>query len=200
MESALQKNHNVTGLTISNAQASFAKQRLQHKLNEKSQIKIQDYRDEKNKYDAIVSIEMFEAVGEKFWPNYFDKVHQCLENQGLAMIQTITIRDDLFDQYRKRSDYIRAYTFPGGMLPSLEKFKMQANRANLDCKDVFSFGKDYAKTLKEWLKNFKKVEKTILDFGYKQEFIRSWEFYLALCIGGFESGQTNVSQILLQKN
>lgn len=194
MEAATQ-NHNVTGLTISNAQADFAMKRLQSK----GQIKIQDYREEKNKYDAIVSIEMFEAVGERFWPNYFNQLNNCLKDDGKAVIQTISIRDDLFNNYRKRGDYIRAYTFPGGMLPSISIFEKEAKKANLKCKEIYSFGHDYALTLRSWLQNFHNAKDKIKQLGYKEEFLRSWEFYLALCVGGFEAGQTNVSQILIEK-
>src|SRR6201985_1521541 len=145
-ERAAGADHHVTGLTISPSQHRFATERL----NGKADIRLEDYRKSKGTFDQIVSIEMFEAVGEHYWPQYFATVAERLKRGGRAVIQPITIRDDLFDGYRGRSDFIRHYVFPGGMLPSLGRFREEAERAGLKFAEAFSFGRDYARTLREW--------------------------------------------------
>ncbi len=142
-------------------------------------------------------IEMFEAVGFRYWPAYFSTIKKCLAKDGVAMVQTITIRDDAFDNYIKRSDYIRHYIFPGGMLPSVSKFKECAKQAGLVCNDVYLFGKDYAKTLQEWRKRFSASEQAIRALGHNDEFIRSWQMYLSMCAASFGNGRTNVMQVEL---
>src|SRR5580698_8568359 len=142
-ERAAADNHQVTGLTISPSQHKFATERLKGAAD----IRLQDYRRCKGQFDNIVSIEMFEAVGEHYWPQYFATVAERLKRGGRAVIQTITIRDDLFHGYRSRSDFIRHYVFPGGMLPSLQRFREEAEKAGLKALSAFSFGQDYAHTL-----------------------------------------------------
>jgi cyclopropane-fatty-acyl-phospholipid synthase len=193
-EAANNMGHNVQGITISPSQYEIARTRV----SGKSQIHLKDYRDVKGMFDAIVSIEMFEAVGEKYWPEYFQNIRAKLKHGGKALIQTITIEDSIFNSYRKRSDFIREYTFPGGMLPSINKFKEEAAKSKLVCKEVFSFGKDYANTLRHWLKRFDEKQSEILSMGYSDEFIKNWRFYLASSIAAFESGRTNVVQIELE--
>jgi cyclopropane-fatty-acyl-phospholipid synthase len=181
---------NITGITISDNQYNFAKERL----DGKAKILMQDYRDVESKFDRIVSIEMFEAVGEKYWSTYFNQIKRSLVQNGRAIIQTITIDDSAFEQYRKNSDYIRHHVFPGGMLPSKKRFCEDAKKAGLSVVDIFEFGYDYAWTLREWYKNFKnKMEE--LSKIYPIDFLRAWEFYLSISVAGFESGRTNVMQV-----
>jgi len=192
-EEAAKFSRRVTGLTISPSQHSFASERL----GEKADILLQDYRDTKGLFDAIVSIEMFEAVGERYWPIYFKTIGERLRRGGKAVIQTITIGDEFFEGYRKRSDFIRHYVFPGGMLPSAKRFQEEAAKAGLIASNLFSFGQDYAKTLKEWLKRFEAKRDEILSMGYSEAFIRNWRFYLGVCAATFATGRTNVVQVEL---
>jgi len=192
-EAANNMGHNVQGITISPSQYEIAKTRV----SGASKIHLKDYRDVRGMFDAIVSIEMFEAVGEKYWQEYFQHIKAKLKDGGKALIQTITIEDSIFESYRKRSDFIREYTFPGGMLPSINKFKEEAEKSKLVCKEVFSFGKDYANTLRQWLKRFDEKQDVIKSMGYSEAFIKNWRFYLASSIAAFECGRTNVVQIEL---
>ncbi len=192
-ERASADGHAVTGLTISPAQHKFATQRLQGK----AEIRLEDYRRSSGKFDNIVSIEMFEAVGEHYWPAYFQTVAERLKRGGRAIIQTITIRDELFAGYRTRSDFIRHYVFPGGMLPSLARFRQEAERAGLKFAGAFGFGKDYARTLREWLVRMQEQEGAIRALGHDQQFLRNWEFYLGICAAAFEVARTDVVQVEL---
>ena len=192
-ERAAADSHHVTGLTISPAQHKFATARL----NGAADIKLQDYRLTKGTFDNIVSIEMFEAVGEHYWPQYFACVAERLKRGGRAVIQTITIRDELFDGYRMRSDFIRHYVFPGGMLPSLARFREEAEKAGLKFAGAFGFGKDYARTLREWLVAMQAKEPQIKALGHDQQFLRNWEFYLGMCAAAFEVARTDVVQVEL---
>ena len=193
-ERACADNHHVTGLTISPAQHAFATDRLK---NCNAEIRLQDYRHAKGKFDNIVSIEMFEAVGEHYWPAYFATVAERLKRGGRAVIQTITIRDELFDGYRTRSDFIRHYVFPGGMLPSLGRFREEAEKAGLKFAGAFGFGKDYARTLRTWLAAMQKSEGAIRALGHDDRFLRNWEFYLGICAATFEVARTDVVQVEL---
>jgi cyclopropane-fatty-acyl-phospholipid synthase len=195
MAQACEQGNFVTGLTISKDQFDYANKRLREQT--KAKIKFQDYRDEKQRYDAIVSIEMFEAVGERYWPTYFQAIKRCLRDNGKALIQTITIADNIFKNYRKDSDFIRHYIFPGGMLPSKAVFVKQAQKAGLSVNDVHEFGLDYAWTLREWLKRFDAVTPVLLEQGYQESFINMWRFYFYYCIAGFETERINVMQIEL---
>jgi cyclopropane-fatty-acyl-phospholipid synthase len=192
-ERAAQRAHRVTGLTISPAQHRFATERLKGTAD----IRLEDYRKTRGLFDMIVSIEMFEAVGEQYWPRYFQTVAERLKRGGRAVIQTITIRDDLFADYRRRSDFIRHYVFPGGMLPSLQRFREEAERAGLRVAGVFSFGKDYARTLREWSARMQERSTDILALGHDRNFLRNWEFYLGICAASFNVGRTDVSQVEL---
>lgn len=194
-EEALKRQHTLTGLTLSHEQYDYATKRL---ANQPADIVLRDYRHEKEMFDYIVSIEMFEAVGERYWPTYFSTVKNRMKKGGKAMVQTITIADESFQTYRKTSDFIRQYTFPGGMLPSVEVFNKEAKKAGLKCKEVFAFGQDYAKTLAEWLKTFDASVMRFKEMGYNEEFIRSWRYYMAACAGSFAAGRTNVVQIELE--
>jgi cyclopropane-fatty-acyl-phospholipid synthase len=186
--------HKLTGLTISPAQHAFATERLK---GTDAEIRLEDYRKAGGRFDNVVSIEMFEAVGEHYWPAYFATVAQRLKRGGRAVIQTITIRDDLFPGYRTRSDFIRHYVFPGGMLPSLGRFREEAERAGLKFAGAFGFGKDYARTLRTWLASMQKAECAIKALGHDERFLRNWEFYLGICASAFEVSRTDVVQVEL---
>ncbi|MEM8833886.1 MAG: class I SAM-dependent methyltransferase, partial [Pseudomonadota bacterium] len=143
------------------------------------------------------SIEMFEAVGEKYWTTYFEKMKSLLAQRGKAVVQTITVMNEEFDSYKKETDFLRSYIFPGGLLPSPEKFDHAAQKAGLVTSNIYEFGQDYARTLDEWLKNFDAVIDKIKALGFDDQFIRLWRFYLAGCSAGFASGYTNVQQVEL---
>ena len=192
-ERAASADHHVTGLTISPSQHKFATQRL----NGLADIRLEDYRKSKGTFDHIVSIEMFEAVGEHYWPHYFATVAERLKQGGRAVIQTITIRDELFAGYRARSDFIRHYVFPGGMLPSLGRFREEAERAGLKFVEAFSFGKDYARTLRDWSNRMQEKSTEIMALGHDQQFLRNWEFYLGICAAAFNVARTDVVQVEL---
>ena len=148
-------------------------------------------------FDHIVSIEMFEAVGERWWPTYFATLQRLLAPGGRAVVQSITIRDDLFARYRRGTDFVQQHVFPGGMLPSPSVFRRQAARAGLVVGDAFAFGRDYARTLAEWSANFEQRWPTIETQGFDERFRRLWCFYLAYCQAGFNSGCTDVLQFEL---
>jgi len=192
-EAAAAQDHNVTGLTISPSQHAFAVKRL----GGKADIRLQDYREAKGLFDMIVSIEMFEAVGERYWPRYFQTVAERLKRGGRAMIQTITVRDDIFPGYRTRGDFIRQYVFPGGMLPSLARFSDEASRAGLKVVETFPFGQHYARTLRAWSERQRKAEKEIRALGHDDRFLRNWQFYLGMCAAAFAVGRTDVYQVEL---
>ncbi|MBN9543962.1 MAG: class I SAM-dependent methyltransferase [Alphaproteobacteria bacterium] len=192
-ERAARADHHVTGLTISPSQHKFATERL----GAKAEIRFEDYRKSKGTFDQIVSIEMFEAVGEHYWPQYFATVAERLKQGGRAVIQTITIRDELFSGYRSRSDFIRHYVFPGGMLPSLSRFREEAEKAGLKFADAFSFGKDYARTLRDWSTRMQEKSTEVMALGHDQQFLRNWQFYLGICAASFNVARTDVVQVEL---
>lgn len=188
------KDYAVTGLTISKAQHDYACERLKGKAN----IKLEDYRNQNGKFHSIVSIEMFEAVGEKYWPVYFSKLKSLLEKNGKAIIQTITIRDEYFHSYRKAGDAIRTFIFPGGMLPSYTQFEAESKKAGFKMTDTIAFGQDYARTLGHWLERFNSRLPEVRALGFDEKFIRMWRFYLTCCIASFRIGRTDVMQMELQ--
>jgi len=192
-ERAAADDHHVTGLTISPAQHGFAVERLKGAAD----IRLEDYRKCKGSFDNIVSIEMFEAVGEHYWPQYFATVAERLKRGGRAVIQTITIRDDLFAGYRTRSDFVRHYVFPGGMLPSLARFRQEAENAGLKFSGAFSFGKDYARTLRAWSDRMQAKSQEIMALGHDERFLRNWQFYLGICAAAFDVSRTDVVQVEL---
>ena len=189
-ERAASQDHHVTGLTISSAQHAFATKRL----GSGADIRLQDYRLAKGSFDNIVSIEMFEAVGEHYWPQYFACIAERLKRGGRAVIQTITIRDELFDGYRSRSDFVRHYVFPGGMLPSVQRFREEAEKAGLKFAGAFSFGLDYARTLRDWSDRMQARSDEIIALGHDQRFLRNWQFYLGICAAAFAVARTDVVQ------
>jgi cyclopropane-fatty-acyl-phospholipid synthase len=190
----------VTGLTISREQHDYARRRIfQAGLAEKVDIKFMDYRDETGTYDRIASIEMFEAVGERFWPVYFRQLSERLGDGGIAGLQVITIQDRLFETYRREIDFIRRYIFPGGMLPSPGAMKRLGEAAGLALKDERIFGHDYAATLAEWRHRFRAAWPALTPLGFDERFRRMWEYYLAYCEAGFRSGNIDVRQIVYVK-
>jgi cyclopropane-fatty-acyl-phospholipid synthase len=190
-ERALKKgDYGIKGLTISKAQHEFASRRV----GDDAVIALEDYRHQRGTYDQIVSIEMFEAVGENFWPVYFSKLKSLLAQKGNALVQTITIADECFEDYRNSGDAIRTFIFPGGMLPSPERFRAEATKAGLRVAEEFAFGQDYALTLKCWLNNFEARIKEVRDIGFDEKFIRMWRFYLTYCSAAFKYGRTDVMQ------
>ncbi|MDO8840270.1 MAG: cyclopropane-fatty-acyl-phospholipid synthase family protein [Parvibaculum sp.] len=190
----------VTGITISKEQLAFARDRMKQKgLSDRVDIRYQDYRDVDERFDRIASIEMFEAVGEEYWPAYFDKIRNCLKPGGQAGLQIITIADRSFAAYRKRADFIQRYIFPGGMLPSPSVLKQQVQRAGLTWAGNLEFGLDYAETLRQWRERFRAAWPEIQHQGFDERFRRMWEYYLAYCEAGFRSGNIDVTQVTLAR-
>ncbi len=185
------KDYQIKGITLSDEQHSFATERLKNNAS----IVLEDYRHQEGQYDHIVSIEMFEAVGEQYWPTYFSKMKNLLREGGKAVVQTITIEDQSFDRYRKDTDFLRTYIFPGGLLPSPSRFNKEVKKAGLQTVKSFEFGQDYAHTLAIWLKNFDGVYDRVKGMGFEDDFIRLWRFYLAGCSAAFKTGYTNVRQV-----
>ena len=192
-EQASGAGHAVTGVTISPSQHAFASARLQ----DKAEIRLEDYRHLRGTFDAIVSIEMIEAVGERYWSTYFQTLARSLKQGGRAMIQSIVVGDELFAGYRTRSDFIRHYVFPGGMLPSVGRLRAEAARAGLKVVDAFGFGQDYARTIRMWSDRMAAREKQIRALGYDDRFLRNWQFYLGICAAAFAVGRTDVVQLEL---
>lgn len=190
----------VTCLTLSPSQREYAMERMARlQLSDRVEIKLQDYRDETGVYDKVASIEMFEAVGEEYWPNFFAKVREVLRPGGRAGLQIITIRDDLFETYRNRADFIQRYIFPGGVLPSVATLKAEFARASLQFDGVEQFARDYADTLKAWLERFQGAWEEIRPMGFDERFKRMWSFYLAYCEAGFRTGRIDVGQFALTR-
>ena len=191
-ELAVQDGLQVTGLTLSPAQLAWAQKRVPQ-----ADLRLQDYRDTQERFDHVVSIEMFEAVGERFWPDYFRTVAKALQPGGKAVIQSITIRDDLFASYRKGTDFIQQYVFPGGMLPSRTAFREAAARQGLAVRNEYAFGLDYARTLVEWRLAFERRWPEIQKLGFDEHFRRLWRLYLCYCEAGFLAGNIDVVQFEL---
>ena len=190
----------VTGITLSNEQHNFARERIAREgLSDKVDIRIQDYRDVTGTYDGIASIEMFEAVGEQNWPRYFQTVTDRLADHGVAALQVITIEDSRFEDYRRNADFIQRYVFPGGMLPTPGIFQQHAASAGLHIKDSFFFGHSYAQTLAEWQERFRERWPVIESTGFDDRFRRIWDYYLAYCRAGFSTGSIDVGQFALQR-
>lgn len=190
----------VTGITISKEQFDFARQRIfTQGLAEKAEIRMIDYRDVEGRFDRVASIEMFEAVGERYWPTYFGKIRDVLAPGGRAGLQIITIRDEIFEAYRRRADFIQKYIFPGGMLPSEERLEAETTSAGLTGTGMVRFGQDYADTLAEWGKRFESAWDEIATQGFDERFRKLWRFYLSYCEAGFRTERTNVVQLSLAK-
>ncbi len=191
----------VTGLTLSTEQLNYARARLERAgLAAQADLRLCDYRDCSGQYDAIASIEMFEAVGESYWPSYFECVARNLKQGGRACIQTIVIADELFERYRKSTDFIQQYIFPGGMLPSPTAFARMAFEHGLTVTSEMSFGIDYADTLAEWRRMFHARLAEVRAQGFDERFIRTWEFYLCYCEAAFRERNTSVMHFTLTKD
>ena len=190
----------VTGITISKEQHEFASRRIfEAGLAERADIRLVDYRDVTGTFDRIASIEMFEAVGERYWPTYFQAVHDRLKPDGRAGLQIITIQDELFEGYRKRADFIQRYIFPGGMLISEKRLQQETARAGLSWSEPDRFGPDYAETLAAWKQRFGATWEDIRRLGFDERFRRIWDFYLSYCEAGFRTHRTQVIQVGLAR-
>lgn len=188
------------GITISNEQLKYAEKRLRNISKDKGFVHFQDYRDLNGKYDKIISIEMFEAVGQKHWVTYFEQIKNLLTEDGQASIQVITIDPSRFEKYSSNVDFIQKYTFPGGMLPTEELFIKYANDAGLKVSSVYSFGKCYAETLRQWREKFLEAKDNLSDFGLDERFYRMWLYYLEYCEVGFDHETIDVAQFTLGHN
>ncbi|WP_346294595.1 cyclopropane-fatty-acyl-phospholipid synthase family protein [Rhodopseudomonas sp. P1] len=190
----------LVGLTISREQRDFAQKRMfEAGLADKVEIRLQDYRDERGRYDRIASIEMIEAVGEEFWPKYFSQLRDRLMPGGLVGIQAITIQDRFFQTYRREVDFIQRYVFPGGMLPSPGVLKSLGETFGVPVVRERVFGEDYAKTLATWRDNFRAAWPKLTSQGFDDRFRRLWEYYLSYCEAGFLSGNIDVRQVVFAK-
>jgi cyclopropane-fatty-acyl-phospholipid synthase len=218
-ETLVKAGHSMVGLTLSTEQLAWAQERLNRltpkEINKtptgtqteagaeaiapKAEFLLQDYRDTNDSFDGIVSIEMFEAVGEKYWQSYFECVSRNLKPGGYACIQSITIADELFERYRVGTDFIQQYIFPGGMLPSQTRFKELAHEHGFQVTSVYAFGQDYARTLSLWRDRFMSKLDEVKAQGFDDRFNRTWEFYLAYCEAAFAKNNTNVVQFTLKK-
>ncbi len=197
-ECAARAGCHVTAVSLSDAQTAYARERVVAAgLQSQLEFHIRDYRDMDGKFDGIASIEMFEAVGERYWPAFFRALRDALKPGARACVQTITIANDRFEQYRQTSDFIQQYIFPGGMLASPQAFEDHVDAAGLRVDGVHRFGHDYAETLKRWLAAFDANVDKVRAQGFDHRFIRCWRFYLAYCAAGFASETTDVAQYTL---
>lgn len=192
----------VTGITLSPSQLEFAEKRIADAgLKDQVRFALCDYRDVSKRFgssfDGVASIEMFEAVGQKYWDSYFTAVQAALKPGARACVQVITIDENRFEQYESTSDFIQQYIFPGGMLPSPERFIEKAKSKALTVTTEYEFGLDYAETLRRWLRQFDARHDEITAQGFSGNFVKLWRFYLAYCIAGFEAGSINVGQYTL---
>ena len=198
-QQAAEAGHRVTCVTISPAQHAWAERRLAPWIRDGAvELRLQDYRDLTGQYDAIVSIEMFEAVGEQWWSTYMKALRRLLAPGGRAVVQSITIDDRLFEGYRAHPDFIQTYIFPGGMLPSPPRFQAVAEAEGMRVQESLFFGRSYARTLRDWQDAFNGAHDDVRAQGFDTEFIRLWNFYFSYCVGGFEAGRTDVAQFTLE--
>ena len=196
---AVERGARVTAVTVSRSQHDCTAARLQAEgLSERVEVKLCDYRDLEGRYDRVASIEMFEAVGEAYWPTYFRKLRELMAPDGRAALQIITIQDALFEAYRRRPDFIQLNIFPGGMLPSERRLRQQTDRAGLSWTGVRRFGQDYALTLSEWARRYAEAADAVRAQGFDARFDRLWRYYLAYCEAGFRTERTDVVQVGLR--
>jgi len=195
----------VTGVSLSSEQLEYARQHNRvdgtkgYDKNSHTRFEYKDYRDIQGKFDHIVSVEMFEAVGEQYWDTYFRKLHDLLDSGGTAVIQSITIAEDRFEAYRSRPDFIQRYIFPGGMLPTKSLLQEHVERAGFSLEQSQWFGSSYARTLNAWREQFEKVTKNVLTMNFDERFVRMWRYYLVYCETGFNIGRTDVGLLKLRK-
>lgn len=199
-EYAARQGMRVTGITLSREQLAYAGERIRRaELDDRVNLAFCDYRDLQGRFDHIVSIEMFEAVGESYWPAFFATLQRCLKPGGRAAIQTIIIDEDYFAAYRRSTDFIQRYVFPGGMLPSPEAFHDRAAAQGMSVSQPAFFGRDYATTLKRWAQHFESALPEIRAQGFDERFIRLWRYYLAYCQAGFRQGRVNLMQVCVER-
>ncbi len=197
---AKERGLRVTGLTISQEQLRFAQQRIEKAgISDLVDLKLQDYRDEQGQYDGIASIEMFEAVGQKYWPVYFDTVRDRLKPGAQATLQIITVGDHRWEYYKNGVDFIQKYIFPGGMLPSPTILRQQIDQAGLNVVRSKEFGKSYDLTLRRWFDTFNDKWDQISEMGFDERFRRMWNYYLTACGAAFDTGNCDVTQITIAK-
>jgi cyclopropane-fatty-acyl-phospholipid synthase len=195
-----QRGLKVTGLTISREQLAYAQARIEAAgLSDMVTLKLQDYRDERGTYDGIASIEMFEAVGEQYWPVYFNTVRERLKPGGRATLQIITVADARWDVYKRGVDFIQKYIFPGGMLPSPTALRAEIDRAGLQLNRSIEFGESYSQTLRRWHERFNDQWDAVAALGFDDRFRRMWNFYLTSCAGSFHAGNCDVTQITIAR-
>ncbi|MCF3594657.1 cyclopropane-fatty-acyl-phospholipid synthase family protein [Rhodobacteraceae bacterium LMO-12] len=193
---AKERGLRVTGLTISEEQLKYGRERIEKAgISDLVELKMQDYRDETGRYDGIVSIEMFEAVGEKYWPVYFNRVRDCLKPEARAVLQIITIHEKRFEVYRKGVDFIQKYIFPGGMLPSKTALQAEIVKAGMTVEAMRAFGESYSQTLRRWHEEFNGKWDEVSALGFDERFRRMWNFYLTSCAAAFHGGNCDVVQI-----
>lgn len=198
-EQAARQGMRVTGITLSPAQLAFAQARMERQgLSGMVDLRLIDYRDIRGSFDHLVSIEMFEAVGERYWQTYFRALKDRLKAGGKAVVQAITIDESAFPAYRRSSDFIREYIFPGGMLAPLSRMQQDAAEAGLTMREAFGFGPDYARTLAAWRARVNAAEPAIRALGFGSPFLQLWRFYLCYCEAGFRAGRTDVYQLLFE--
>jgi cyclopropane-fatty-acyl-phospholipid synthase len=201
MTAAREFGAKVTSITISRAQAELAAKRVaEADLADRVEIRLEDYRDVDGTFDRVASIEMFEAVGERYWPAYFSKVSSALKPGGMAGLQIITIQDAYFETYRRSADFIQQYIFPGGMLPSSTALTEQIGKVGLEITDTRAFGRDYATTLGIWGDRFDAAWERLRKLGFDERFRRLWRYYLGYCEAGFRTGSTDVLQLALRRS
>ncbi|NOD75216.1 cyclopropane-fatty-acyl-phospholipid synthase family protein [Ruegeria sp. HKCCD4332] len=197
---AKERGLRVTCLTISQEQFKYAKERIEKAgLSDLVEFKLQDYRDEQGQYDGIASIEMFEAVGQKYWPVYFETVRERLKPGAQATLQIITVGDHRWDYYKNGVDFIQKYIFPGGMLPSPSILRQQINQAGLSVVNSKEFGKSYDLTLRRWYETFNDKWDQIAEMGFDERFRRMWNYYLTACGAAFDTSNCDVTQITIAK-
>jgi cyclopropane-fatty-acyl-phospholipid synthase len=197
---AKERGLKVTCLTISKEQFKYAQERIDKAgLSDLVEFKLQDYRDERGIYDGIASIEMFEAVGEKYWPSYFNTLRDRLKPGKFATLQIITVQDRRWKIYKRGVDFIQKYIFPGGMLPSPTVLRQQVEKAGLGVVKSIEFGKSYDLTLRRWHLTFNEKWEDIAAMGFDERFKRMWNFYLTSCASTFDSGNCDVTQITVKR-
>ncbi|MFW6258522.1 MAG: class I SAM-dependent methyltransferase [Halochromatium sp.] len=198
-EAAAQRGLKLTGITLSQEQLAWAKARFAGSpLAAQVELRLQDYRDVTETFDHIVSIEMFEAVGEEYWPTYMETLRERLRPGGTAALQVITIADDIFEDYKASPDFIQHYIFPGGMLPTVGRFDAAAQAAGLEIVRRGFHGQDYARTLRAWHRRFLEREPEVRALGYDERFVRMWRYYLSYCEAGFLDDRIDVMQVALR--
>jgi cyclopropane-fatty-acyl-phospholipid synthase len=197
---AASQGYRVTGLTLSREQLDFAQRRLKAAgLGDRVDLRLQDYRDLDEQFDHVVSIEMFEAVGEQYWPTWFEAVARALRPGGRAAVQVITIDEAAFERYRQSADFIQLCIFPGGMLPSIPRFNRAARDAGLGIGTRTFHRLDYAETLARWHRQVMANADVLPALGYDERFLRTWRYYLSYCEAGFRIGRTDLMQVILYK-